>query len=155
MVARTRTRTPQTSNTPTLTEPKPKPLTDFASGQNHVPQRCARKVSMWRPSRSARVDHVDSSRAASGKVLTPSCARGKGGLTPSEGVRPQFCKARCSLYHIIRLSMHDPCEEIVLDIILRQWTGFTVNPLHLPSSPMSWSDPKLFPCSFSVIALFW
>ena len=36
--------------------------------------------------------------AASGKVLTPSCARGKGGLTPSEGVRPQFCKARCSLY---------------------------------------------------------
>ena len=37
--------------------------------------------------------------AASGKVLTPSCARGKGGLTPSEGVRPQFCKARCSLYH--------------------------------------------------------
>ena len=27
-----------------------------------------------------------------------SRARGKGGLTPSEGVRPQFCKARCSLY---------------------------------------------------------
>ena len=38
--------------------------------------------------------------AASGKVLTPSCARGKGGLTPSEGVRPQFCKARCSLYTV-------------------------------------------------------
>ena len=33
------------------------------------------------------------------KVRMSSRARGKGGLTPSEGVRPQFCKARCSLYH--------------------------------------------------------
>ena len=47
----------------------------------------AGKLTMW-----------TAARAASGKVLTPSCARGKGGLTPSEGVRPQFCKARCSLY---------------------------------------------------------
>ena len=52
-------------------------------------QVLAGKLTMW-----------TAAGVASGKVLTPSCARGKGGLTPSEGVRPQFCKARCSLYEL-------------------------------------------------------
>ena len=84
-------------------------------------QVLAGKLTMW-----------TAAGAASGKVLTPSCARGKGGLTPSEGVRPQFCKARCSLYEDAQLQAGSSLPRIIhastCDVVMmRMLCGSTIS----------------------------